>query len=135
MRDDCQLELVSESHGQNLLHSLAAGPSEALSIAFLLAVIKVSGRQFPLMLDSPFSRISPFKRNLIIKELEKLRLQVIIVALDVEMYGGTALSTKMGKEYDISLDPNNWFSKIVPKAIVEHESSPVPNKHGALTRK
>jgi energy-coupling factor transporter ATP-binding protein EcfA2 len=103
--------------GQNVVNYLSVPELEALSFAFLLSVVKVSDRRFPIILDSPFDRLSPYRNN-IAKVLGSLKQQVIILAHDTELVGVHGLSHKIGKEYVIKMDMKNGASRIMPKEIL-----------------
>lgn len=111
----CDLGLLKS--GQNLVHSLAFEEQAALSLAYLLSVVKVSGERFPIILDSPFGRFSKYKDN-IAGVLGTLKQQVIILANDVELIGGGPLSRRIGREYVIKMDMKNGASRIMPKVTV-----------------
>jgi len=114
---DCDLELIKL--GQNIVSSLAVEELVALSFALLLTVLKVSGKRFPIFLDSPFARLSKYK-NSIARVLANLDQQVIILAHETELYGTSSLSPRIGKEYVIQMEMEKGTSRIMPEELMVH---------------
>ena len=75
------------SSGQALpKHSLSAGEKQLLAIAFLWALSSVSGRQLPVAIDTPLSRLdSSHRQNLIQHYFPTASHQVILLSTDTEI--------------------------------------------------
>lgn len=128
---DCRLKLLKS--GQNIVCSLPFSELTALSFALLLSVVSISGKGFPIVLDSPFARLSKCKDNFA-RVLGTLKQQVIILAHDAELFGVTALSRRIGREYVIKMDNKNGTSRILPKEIITCESSQASRKTGRMQK-
>lgn len=88
-----------------------AGQSEALRLAFSLAVRKVSKSRMPIILDSPFLRTRKYASN-ILKVLASVQTQVIVMALDTEVSQVPELDELVGKRYFIKHDSRTGTSAI-----------------------
>ena len=75
------------SSGQALpKHSLSAGEKQLLAIAFLWALSSVSGRQLPVAIDTPLSRLdSSHRQNLIQHYFPTASHQMILLSTDTEI--------------------------------------------------
>ena len=70
----------------SILESLSAGESLFLALSFISALRDITGYKFPLIIDTPLSRVSGTPRNLLGNALPKYlpKEQLIFLATDTE---------------------------------------------------
>ncbi|MCU0329232.1 MAG: DNA sulfur modification protein DndD [Chitinophagales bacterium] len=67
---------------------LSAGEKEIYAISLLWALVKVSGKSLPIVIDTPFGRLdSSHRENLVTKYFPKASHQVILLSQDEEIVG------------------------------------------------
>lgn len=67
---------------------LSAGEKEIYAISLLWALVQVSGRRLPIIVDTPFGRLdSQHRTNLITRYFPKASHQVILLSQDEEIVG------------------------------------------------
>ena len=66
---------------------LSAGEKQIFSQALLYAVMFVSGRRFPLVIDTPLGRLDIQHRMGVLKHLTERDQQVILLSTDTEVVG------------------------------------------------
>jgi len=98
-------------------HSLSAGEKQLLAIAFLWALSSVSGRQLPIAIDTPLSRLdSSHRQNLIQHYFPTASHQMILLSTDTEIGEAevAALRAKqaIAREYQLSHDASNQQSQV-----------------------
>ncbi|MGN7787820.1 hypothetical protein ACTJIJ_25015 [Niabella sp. 22666] len=106
---------VLDSNGNPALQRLSMGQSQCLSLAFILAISKVSQKHPPLVIDMPFSRLSKNVDAAVATRLPHLAEQVILFLIpDKEWNDATQehLSNYCSHIYELEFDPNeritNW---------------------------
>ncbi len=121
--EDFQLEVLSTS-GTKMLSQISSGQRQIVSLAYICALLKVaSNLEMPLLMDTPFGRLSGAPRDACLKELPEILTQWILLATDTEFQTDEAsalrASEKWGCVYEIShyadrqskiesKDINNW---------------------------
>lgn len=81
------LRLLSRD-GTNLRDfQLSAGEKQIFTQALFAAVAKVSGRQFPLVIDTPLGRLDDEHRHKVLSYLANRPGQVILISTDTEVVG------------------------------------------------
>lgn len=82
-----ELRLLSRD-GTNLRDfQLSAGEKQIFTQALFAAVAKVSGRQFPLVIDTPLGRLDEEHRHRVLSYLANRPGQVILISTDTEVVG------------------------------------------------
>jgi DNA sulfur modification protein DndD len=84
--DDNYSISVRDSRGSEAIGTLAAGEREALALAFMAALNKVSGFNVPIVIDTPLGRIGVKPRLMIAEKLPKFldNKQVIMLVTGTE---------------------------------------------------
>jgi DNA sulfur modification protein DndD len=82
--DDFNLEVI-DRYGQAARPELSAGERQVLSLSFITAMAQVSEEEAPLVIDTPFGRLSSHHRNSITEQLPKLADQLVIFVTDEEL--------------------------------------------------
>ena len=99
---DYQLE-VTDRYGQPARSELSAGERQVLSLSFITAMAQVSGREAPLVLDTPFGRLSSNHREKITANLPALASQLVLFVTDEELHDQARinLQPRIGTEYKL----------------------------------
>ncbi len=103
---ECNVKMVSKS-GRDVREVMpSAGEKQIFTQALITAVVQVSGRVFPMIVDTPMGRLDQEHRKNVLKHLAKNNGQVILLSTDSEVVG----------EY---LDVIR--SRVLKTYVVEHE--------------
>lgn len=103
---ECNVKMVSKS-GRDVREVMpSAGEKQIFTQALITAVVQVSGRVFPMIVDTPMGRLDQEHRKNVLKHLAKNSGQVILLSTDSEVVG----------EY---LDVIR--SRVLKTYVVEHE--------------
>ena len=98
-------------------HSLSAGEKQLLAIAFLWALSSVSGRQLPVAIDTPLSRLdSSHRQNLIQHYFPTASHQMILLSTDTEIGQPEAEALRdrsaIAREYLLSHDASSQQTQV-----------------------
>ena len=103
---DCNVRMLSKS-GRDVREVLpSAGEKQVFTQALITAVVQVSGRVFPMIVDTPMGRLDEEHRKNVLKHLAKNNGQVILLSTDSEVVG----------EY-----LNVIQSRVLKTYVIEHE--------------
>ncbi|RIE01531.1 DNA sulfur modification protein DndD [Cohnella faecalis] len=94
---------------------LSAGEKQMLAISILWGLAKSSGRQLPVIIDTPMGRLdSSHRLNFVEKYLPNASHQVIILSTDTEIQGQYLSSIKkhINNSYMLMFDHNEQTTKI-----------------------
>lgn len=80
INDNYEVSVINKN-GKQMTGSLSGAESMALAYSFTLAIHKASGRNCPLVVDSPLGRVSDDNRKNMAKELLKVSLNKQIIML------------------------------------------------------
>jgi DNA sulfur modification protein DndD len=84
---DCNVKMVSKS-GRDVREVMpSAGEKQIFTQALITAVVQVSGRVFPMIVDTPMGRLDEEHRKNVLKHLAKNNGQVILLSTDSEVVG------------------------------------------------
>lgn len=102
---DFNLEVI-DRYDQPARPELSAGERQVLSLSFIAAMAQVSEEEAPLVMDTPFGRLSSQHRNSITEHLPKLADQLVLFVTDEELHGQARenLNPHIGAEYRLSFD-------------------------------
>ncbi len=118
--DNFQLDILSHSGGR-MLSQISSGQRQVVSLAYICALLQLgSNLEMPLLMDTPFGRLSGAPRDACLKELPKIIPQWILLGTDTEIRQEEASALRKsehwGKIYEI--EPiEDRKSKIVEKDI------------------
>lgn len=107
--DDYQLDVI-DRFGSRALADLSAGERQVLSLAFIVGMAEIAEQavdaEAPLVMDTPFGRLSTQHRLNIIKEIPALTRQLVLFVTDEELREDTRseLEPKIGAEYRLDFD-------------------------------
>lgn len=112
------VELIDD-HGIAISRkSLSAGEKQIYAIAILEALAKVSGRQLPVIIDTPLGRLDSHHRDKLIEHYFPFAShQVVLLSTDTEVdqrYFATSLSDDISHSYQIRFDgltKSSWLQE------------------------
>jgi DNA sulfur modification protein DndD len=103
---DYQLEVI-DRYGLPARPELSAGEREVLSLSFITAMVRVSEEEAPIVMDTPFGKLSSEHRASITENLPRLTPQLVLFVTDEELRDEARknLEGRIGKEYRLIFDP------------------------------
>jgi DNA sulfur modification protein DndD len=103
--EDYKLE-VDDRFGTATLAGLSAGERQVLSLAFIAGMSKVTGEEAPIVIDTPFGRLSEMPVTSIVTELPKIAKQLVLFVTDREMddEARSLIEPRIGREYSLEFD-------------------------------
>jgi DNA sulfur modification protein DndD len=110
---DYQLEVI-DRYGLPARPELSAGERQVLSLSFITAMAMVAQREAPLIMDTPFGRLSSAHREAITLNLPTLAPQLVLFVTDEELRDKALdnLRPKIGTEYSLRFDSNTSCTTI-----------------------
>lgn len=110
---DFHLEVI-DRYGRPARPELSAGERQVLSLSFIAAMAQISDEEAPLVMDTPFGRLSSHHRNSITDSLPKLADQLVLFVTDEELrdQAQANLQPYIGAEYRLSFDRTTSCTKI-----------------------
>ncbi|MEI7512940.1 MAG: AAA family ATPase [Chloroflexales bacterium] len=115
---DYHLEVI-DRYGTPARPDLSAGERQVLSLSFITAMSRVSEEEAPLVMDTPFGRLSSHHRNSITLHLPALADQLVLFVTDEELrdQARSNLEEKIGFEYRLSFDPRTSCTTIEEEGV------------------
>lgn len=115
--DNFDVELIDENSSAINRKSLSAGEKQIYAIAILEALAKTSGRQLPVIIDTPLGRLDSHHRDKLIEHyFPYASHQVVLLSTDTEVderYFATHLQDDISHAYQISFDSKTKSSRLV----------------------
>jgi DNA sulfur modification protein DndD len=110
---DYQLEVI-DRYGLPARPDLSAGERQVLSLSFITAMAKVAQREAPLIMDTPFGRLSSAHRETITANLPNLAPQLVLFVTDEELRDRALenLAARIGTEYRLNFNPHTSCTTI-----------------------
>ncbi|PUB42699.1 DNA sulfur modification protein DndD [Pseudomonas sp. GV047] len=116
--DTFDVELIDQQKNVLNRKALSAGEKQIYAVAVLDALAKTSGRQLPVIIDTPLGRLdSVHRQNLVDNYFPFASHQVILLSTDTEVgetYFSKHLSSYVSHSYQIEFDSNNLSTRILP---------------------
>jgi DNA sulfur modification protein DndD len=108
---------VSDRYNKQARPELSAGERQVLSLSFITAMSRVSEEEAPLVMDTPFGRLSAKPRSNITANLPALADQIVLLVTDEELHGEARanLNQYIGAEYHLVFDTTTNCTKIMDK--------------------
>lgn len=103
--NDYQLEVI-DRYGLPTRPELSAGERQVLSLSFITAMVKVSEEEAPIVMDTPFGRLSSEHRASITQNLPGLAPQLVLFVTDEELRDAARenLEKFIGQEYRLTFN-------------------------------
>ncbi len=110
---DYNLEVI-DRYGQQARPELSAGERQVLSLSFITAMAQVSEEEAPLVMDTPFGRLSSHHRNSIAEKLPQLTSQLVLFVTDEELRDEARrnIEPRIGAEYHLVFDKHTSCTSI-----------------------
>lgn len=111
---DFNLEVI-DRYGYSARPELSAGERQVLSLSFIMAMSRISDEEAPLVMDTPFGRLSSHHRNAICEHLPALASQLVLFVTDEELRDEARqnLEARIGAEYRLEFSPKTSCTEIV----------------------
>ena len=111
---DFSLEIIDQ-YGKQARPDLSTGERQILSISFITAISSIREEEAPLIIDTPFGRLSTEHRSNITKYLPDLCDQLVLLVTDEELHGQarTNLEPYIGSEYRLEFDKKTNYTTII----------------------
>lgn len=108
-----QLEVI-DRYGQSARPELSAGERQVLSLSFIAAMATVAEREAPLVMDTPFGRLSSAHREAITARIPELASQLVLFVTDEELRDQALanLRPRVGAEYVLHFDADTSCTTI-----------------------
>ncbi len=105
---------VIDRYGLPARPELSAGERQVLSLSFITAMSRVSEEEAPLIMDTPFGRLSSQHRNSITEQLPLLADQLVLFVTDEELRDQARknIEPRIGLEYRLFFDPDTSCTEI-----------------------
>jgi DNA sulfur modification protein DndD len=102
---DFRLEVI-DRWGTPTRKSLSAGERQILSLSFICAMAGVSGEEAPLVMDTPFGRLSSNHLATVAQNLPQLTPQLVLFVTDREWDESArqGLTPRLGRQYKLNFD-------------------------------
>lgn len=117
--ENYHLEVI-DRYGMPARPELSAGERQVLSLSFIAAMSRISEGEAPLVMDTPFGRLSSHHRNSITLNLPSLANQLVLFVTDEELRDQARqhLEPRIGREYRLQFDPRTSCTTIVEESSV-----------------
>ncbi|CEP66719.1 DNA sulphur modification protein DndD [Moorella glycerini] len=105
-----QISLYDNAGQEVPKERLSSGEKQMLAIAILWGLARASGRELPVIIDTPMGRLdSSHRMNFVTKYLPNASHQVIVLSTDTEIIGATLepLNNAIGRRYLLHYDDVN----------------------------
>jgi DNA sulfur modification protein DndD len=115
--ENCNVNLLNSSGFDVRDLDLSAGEKQIFTQALISAVVHVSGRAFPMIIDTPLGRLDSQHRMGVIKHLSQIGSQVILLSTNTEIIGDyyKAIQPYLLKEYVIEQEQVGGFGISNPR--------------------
>jgi DNA sulfur modification protein DndD len=111
--DDYRLEVEDRFHTTSLA-GLSAGERQVLSLAFIAGMSRVTGEEAPLVIDTPFGRLSELPVTSIVQTLPYIAKQLVLFVTDREIDAESRqlLAPRVGREYTLRFDDESGSTSV-----------------------
>jgi DNA sulfur modification protein DndD len=112
--EDFNLEVI-DRYGNPMKPELSAGERQVLSLSFITAMSRLSEDEAPIVMDTPFGRLSENHRDSITKHVPELAHQLVLFVTDTELMGEAKanLEPTVGAKYRLDFDTRTGCTDII----------------------
>lgn len=117
--DKFVLDVLSPSH-LNILSQISSGQRQVVSIAYICSLMQVAvGLKMPLLMDTPFGRLSGAPRDACLQKLPELLTQWILLTTDTEFTEAEAKALRQSNAWHkiYEIESSEGVSRLVEKDI------------------
>ena len=120
LSEDYRLEVI-DRWGLPARPELSAGERQVLSLAFITGMSRVTGEEAPLVMDTPFGRLSSAHREAITEQVPAIADQLVMFVTDEELRSQARanLEPRIGAEYKLEFDQATGSTTISELATSE----------------
>ena len=113
LSEDYKLDVI-DRWGLPARPELSAGERQVLSLAFISGMARVSEEEAPLVMDTPFGRLSTAHRDNIALHIPQIAKQLILFVTDEELRESSRekMQPYIGKEYELVFDQKTGCTTI-----------------------
>lgn len=113
LTEEYQLEVI-DRYGHQARPELSAGERQVLSLSFIAAMARAAESEAPLIMDTPFGRLSSAHREAITAKLPSLAPQLVLFVTDEELRDQALenLRPRIGAEYQLNFNPQTSCTQI-----------------------
>lgn len=125
--ESLKIALIDATGNEIPKSRLSSGERQMLAVAILWGLARASGRELPVIIDTPMGRLdSSHRMNFVAKYLRNASHQVIVLSTDTEIVGPylEALDGAVGRKY--------WLRYIEAEARTEVVQGYFPDQEGAI---
>lgn len=107
--------VIIDQYGRQARPELSAGERQVLSLSFITAMSRISEEEAPLVMDTPFGRLSSQHRSNITENLPILADQLVLLVTDEELrdQARANLEPYIGREYRLMFDTSTNCTSII----------------------
>lgn len=127
--DTFEIALIGQDGREIEKHALSAGERQILAVSMLWALGKTSGRELPVIIDTPLSRLDRKHRRALMKDyVPSASDQVILLCTDTELTPDLAdlVAPHVAKTYKIGVGEDLRRTSIAPQALEGGELAHAP---------
>lgn len=114
---------VIDRYGKEARPEMSAGERQVLSLSFIAAMARVAvstllphthAEPFPIVMDTPFGKLSTQHRENITATIPNIATQLILFVTDEELHGQARdnLESRIGAEYELQFDDGTGITRI-----------------------
>ena len=122
LSEEYELQVI-DRFGKQARPEMSAGERQVLSLAFIAAMAKIAVEEtlpemksepFPMVMDTPFGRLSTQHRENITEAIPNIAEQLVLFVTDEELHGQARmnLEPRIGAEYELQFDDETGSSTI-----------------------
>lgn len=113
LSEDYKLDVI-DRWGLPARPELSAGERQVLSLSFISGMARVSEEEAPLVMDTPFGRLSKAHRDNIAGHIPQIAKQLILFVTDEELRESSRerMKSYIGREYDLIFNQNTGCTTI-----------------------
>ena len=102
---DFRMEII-DRYGLPTRRELSAGERQVLSLSFICAMARIAGEEAPLVMDTPFGRLSKNHLKAVAEHLPDLAPQLVLFVTDSEWSNASSshLETRVGEQYELQFE-------------------------------
>ena len=105
---------VVDRFQRSALRELSAGERQVLSLSLIIGIAEVADHEAPLVIDTPFGRISEEVQGHLAERLPASAPQLVLLITDHELAASarSAIETRVGRDYRLDFDEANSVTTI-----------------------
>ena len=117
INEDCEVRLLNSEEVDVRQYDLSAGEKQIFTQSLISAVVSVSGRNFPLVIDTPLGKLDVGHRKGVLNHIVQNGHQVILLSTDTEVTGEylQTIDVHVQKKYLVEFDDTKEIGQSTPR--------------------